>query len=280
MNERRSARTRALAGIVPAGLALILGGSLLAHDFWLVPEFFVAPEGWRIHVYANTGERFPESMAALAPDRVARAHLVGADEEIVLDRMHTTGASLALEAAPPSVGQWYIGLEVRPRRIDLSAEQFNEYLAHDGLPDVLELRRRRGELDEPGRERYSRGAKALIHVGEGGPTVWDRRLGHTIELVPLNDPERLQPGDTLRVRLLFRGDPVRDAVVAAGYDGHEGHATRSRTDAEGIARLAIANSGRWYVRTIHMTERPEEPEFDWESYWATLTFEVADPESE
>lgn len=275
--ERRRARTRALTVIVTAGLALTLGGSLVAHDFWLVPEFFVAPEGWRIHIYANTGERFPESMAALAPERVARAHLVGADEEIALDRMHTTGSSLALEVAPPSSGQWYVGLEVRPRRIDLTAEQFNEYLAHDGLPDVLELRRRRGELDEPGRERYSRGAKALIHVGEGGPAVWDRRLGHTIELVPLNDPERLAPGDTLRVRLLFRGDPVPDAIVSAGHEGQEGHVTDSRTDAEGIAGVAISNPGRWYVRTIHMIERPEEPEFDWESYWATLTFEVTDP---
>ncbi len=272
---RRTSLAFSLVAVICAAAA-----RLAAHDFWLVPEFFSAATGWHLHVYASTGERFPESMAALAPERVASARLVGAEASQPITRMHRAGNSLALEVLPPAEGQWYVAVEVKPRRIDLSADDFNGYLAHDGLPHILELRRQRGELEQPGRERYSRGAKALVRVGSGGPDVWERVLGHTIELVPLSDPRKLTPPDTLAVQLLFRGEPVRGAVVAAGYAGFEGegHASESRSDAAGIARLAVAVAGRWYVRSIHMIERPEDPEFDWESFWASLTFEVPPPE--
>jgi len=35
----------------------------------------------------------------------------------------------------------------------------------------------------------------------------------------------------------------------------------------------IENKGQWYIATIHMLES-EEADFDYESQWATLTFEV------
>ena len=270
-------KTRSIFTGIAAVLAVTLGITrLLAHDFWLVPEFFTAPAGWHIHVYANTGMRFPESTAALAPERVASARLVGADQIVEITHMNRIGKSLALEVTPPSEGQWYAAIEVKPRRIELTAEQFNEYLAHDGLPDILELRRERGELDKPGRELYQRGAKALLRAGSGGPEVWDKVLGLTIELVPLSNPERLSPGDTLGVRLLFRDEPVEGAVLAAGYAGFkgEGHVSESRTDVNGVARLPIPEAGRWYVRTIYMIERTDAPDLDWQSFWASLTFEV------
>jgi hypothetical protein len=46
-----------------------------------------------------------------------------------------------------------------------------------------------------------------------------------------------------------------------------------RTDADGIARSALARRGKWFVKFIHMA-RPEDPNLDYESNWASLTFEV------
>jgi hypothetical protein len=52
---------------------------------------------------------------------------------------------------------------------------------------------------------------------------------------------------------------------------------RVRTDADGVARIRIDDRGQWYVKFIHMEKykgvrAPSSP--DYESKWATLTFEI------
>jgi hypothetical protein len=46
-----------------------------------------------------------------------------------------------------------------------------------------------------------------------------------------------------------------------------------RTDGEGVAQVEVTHSGRWYVRLIRMLPSDDEG-VDYESNWATLTFEV------
>ena len=46
-----------------------------------------------------------------------------------------------------------------------------------------------------------------------------------------------------------------------------------RSDAEGIATITLASPGTWYVKFIHMVPVAE-PDVDYESKWATLTFAV------
>ncbi|MGB5607536.1 MAG: hypothetical protein WBM79_00050, partial [Eudoraea sp.] len=49
--------------------------------------------------------------------------------------------------------------------------------------------------------------------------------------------------------------------------------TSLRTSKKGEVSFTIDNGGHWYIATIHMLESKEE-NFDYESNWATLTFEV------
>jgi len=56
-------------------------------------------------------------------------------------------------------------------------------------------------------------------------------------------------------------------------DIKEGHETSSRTNQNGNISFTINEEGLWYIATIHMFESEEE-DFDYESNWATLTFEV------
>ena len=49
---------------------------------------------------------------------------------------------------------------------ELTAEEFNDYLEHDGVTDVLERRRSQGQLTSDARERYSKHVKAIVQVGE------------------------------------------------------------------------------------------------------------------
>lgn len=261
-----------LAAILAAFSA---AAALAAHDFWLVPEFFQVPAGWHLHVAGQTGMEFPESESAVSLDRIAEAKLVSATESVAVERAAQVGRSLMLEARPPAPGQWWVAVALHPRPIRLTAEQFNEYLAHEGLPHVLAERKAQGLADRDAHERYTKFAKALVQAGEGGPLVFSRAVGHAIEFVPLDDPFALRPGDEFAARLLFRGEPLAGAVVFAGRAGAgAGPTAQATTDAEGVARFPLYVPGRWYLKAIHMLRAPEGSGFDYESWWATLTFEV------
>ncbi|MGB5699688.1 MAG: hypothetical protein WBM49_07540, partial [Muriicola sp.] len=56
----------------------------------------------------------------------------------------------------------------------------------------------------------------------------------------------------------------------------DGLETALRTDQNGEVSFTISNKGSWYIATIHMLESIEES-IDYESNWATLTFEVNAP---
>jgi hypothetical protein len=46
-----------------------------------------------------------------------------------------------------------------------------------------------------------------------------------------------------------------------------------RSDSSGVTRVKLAGGGKWFVKFIHMTKLNEE-NLDYESKWASLTFEI------
>jgi uncharacterized GH25 family protein len=47
-----------------------------------------------------------------------------------------------------------------------------------------------------------------------------------------------------------------------------------RTDAAGRVRVPLSRSGVWLVKAVHMIPAPAGADADWESIWASLTFEL------
>lgn len=237
----------------------------IAHDFWLVAV------GDELH--GISGSRFPESENAVAPERLAEAVAVHGRGRTPLTIVGARGNVLVLTADPALAGPLWAAVAITPRRIDLSADDFNEYLRHDGLPQVLREREARGELTRPAVERYQKYAKALI-LRPGGGTLVDA-VGHRLELVVSGDPATLRAGDTLTLEVRFEGRPAPGLTVHAGFAGQPDgqHAQTHVSDVAGRVRIPLSLTGSWYVRTIHM-RRIAEPPFEWESFWASVTFPV------
>ncbi|MDE2876885.1 MAG: DUF4198 domain-containing protein, partial [Gemmatimonadota bacterium] len=189
-------------------------------------------------------------------------------------------AMLTFETGGP--GTYVIGVSTAARVITLSAEDFNEYLVHDGITDLIEERAAAGKTNDEATERYSKHVKALVQVGDARSGEWTHELGYPVEFMPLSNPYELGRGDELQVRFLRAGRPVANQLVYANYEDHHGHdaagehveAVTTRTDADGVATIRLGGTGRWYVRTIHMVETTSEADIDYESNWATLTFQV------
>ena len=164
------------------------------------------------------------------------------------------------------------------QRGELDAKAFNQYLADDGIPDILVARRKDGSLAKLARERYSKHIKAIFQVGAERSSAWSVVLGHPAELVPLENPYVLRPGGTIRLRCLVDGQPVANQLVlVGGRIGAMGDARLPiqslRTNADGTVAVSLPRAGRWYVKFIHM-KRVDDGRVNYESKWATITFEV------
>jgi len=156
---------------------------------------------------------------------------------------------------------------------NLGPDKFNTYLGEEGLERILEARRERGELDRGVREWYSRYAKTIIQPRDAGGNAWSFRFGMPLELVPLRNPAALED-DVLPVRVVYRGQPLEDVLVVAYSRKDPERKLRVRTGTDGIAELPLAGEGPWLIKAVHMIRAPEGAEdHDWESFWASLTFE-------
>jgi uncharacterized GH25 family protein len=253
-------------------LVLATAGVLAAHDLFLkLDNYFVAP-GSTLLVHVLNGT-FSASEGSVAKDRLRDIALVTPAGVTRLDTSAWSahGDTSVLTVSTGESGTYVIGASLRPRELKLEAKDFNEYLAHDGLPDVLEARRKTGELDRPARERYSKHVKAVVQVGDRRTGGYETVLGYPAELIPLDNPYDLRQGGTLRIRAVVEGQPVANQLVVAG--GRTGQRSM-RTDSSGVARVRIGSRGAWYVKFIHMLPAASDTTIDYESRWATLTFGV------
>lgn len=258
-------RTRA---VIKASLLIVFVLSSVigeAHDLYLV----TGARGAEKKICARIGEEFPESMNAVTPDRLT-VFAVRTDQSVRKLQGKVTGKQLCAPA--PAESGFVAELVAQPRFIKLDSKDFDQYIEGEGLKAVMLARAQPGEHAE-GRELYSRYAKVV--TGQGASTS---ALGHVLEIVLEKDPGELKPREPLPVRVLFRGKPLADAQVAAVYAGAKlnGHTypVTSRTDAEGRATLQLDRPGLWYARLIHMVPATDDPEVDWRSFFATLTFSV------
>ena len=152
-----------------------------------------------------------------------------------------------------------VGYRSRHSVVDLKPEAFDAYLAEEGLDRVAAVRATRKPPDGVVRELFSRCAKTLLLAGSKGAAGHDRLLGFTLELVPEKNPYNMQAGSTLPLRLLYEGRPLK---------------VRARATQDGRVSLRLAREGVWLIKAVHMIPAAAASGAQWESLWASLTFEL------
>jgi hypothetical protein len=259
-------------------LLSVTASTLYAHDFFFrMDSYFVAPNSTaRIRALNGT---FSSSENSITRDRLRDLSVVSPGGRSRADTVlwSSTGDTSTFTLRAGRSGTYVVGASLKPREITLSAKDFNTYLADDGIPDVLAARKRTGELDKPATERYSKHIKALVQVGTTRSGDFSVVLGYPAELVPLDNPYSMKAGSVLRVRAMVDSKPAGNMLVVSGGrlpNGKRLPEKRVRTNASGIARVTLSNRGQYYVKFISMTPYSGSEKLDYESKWATLTFEV------
>jgi hypothetical protein len=250
-------------------LLVLLARTAHAHAFWIEPENFRPTAGAKVPLHLRVGVDFKGEPVVYSPELFERYLYTGPGGE------HNVAGTLGDDPAgylsATSAGYYTIGYY--SRKFDLTFEnfeKFEEYLKLEGLERNLALAQRRFKIRKGILELYTRCAKSLVKVGDPAGPI-DRALGFPIELIAETDP--YAGNKKIHVRLLYHGKPLEDALVIALSRKDPLTTQRIRTDKEGRATIELNQPGVWLLNAVHMIPTGILSQADWESYWASLTFE-------
>jgi hypothetical protein len=262
---------------ISALLAVALGLTASAHDLFLkLDSYFLQPRA-RATVRLLNGT-FQSSDGAVARERFRDVSLVASELDSPIGESiswRDEGKTTVMEFQTGAPGTYVVGVSTRLKEISLKAAAFNDYLAHDGLPDTLDARTQNGELNKDVRERYSKHVRAVFQVGDKLTDDYKKPLNYPVEILPQQNPYSLKVGDELSALCTRDGRPLPNQFVLAGWEARDGklHTISTRSNSKGVARIKLSGAGKWYVKFIHMTPLTE-LDLNYESKWASLTFEI------
>lgn len=276
---RRSAVSRVSWAAMLSVVLLVVSVSIAAaHDMFVRPaSFFVAENGETLVRILNG--TFSKSENSIARSRVADLSVVSPSGRQQLDTTawNATGDTSTFRLRAGATGTYVLGVSTRPNVIEMSGDTFNLYLREDGIPDALDERRKSGELGRRVKERYSKHVKALVQVGPTRTDVYATALGYPAELLPLSNPYSATVGQVLRFQTLVDGKPAANQYVLYGgrtATGGRIQQRSARSDSTGVVAIPLRARGTWYVKFINMGRLSGDPAADYESKWATITFQL------
>ena len=262
-------RTAKFAAIILSALA---NRPLLAHDMWIEPNNFFPESGDLVSLKLKVGQNMLGDPLPRESQLIQQFIVVdAAGNRPVMGREGANPAGFVRASQP---GMLIVGYRSNPSTVDETAEKFNQYLREEGLDSIAALRAQRGQTNAPVREMFSRCAKSLLLSGPAIATQADKVLGFTLELVAERNPYLLRAGEDLPLRLTYENRPLQGALVIAMNRTNPGEKVSGRTGADGRVRLHLKPGGMWMVKAVHMIPAPAGADAQWQSFWASLTFEI------
>ena len=278
MSQKKGFSTGRRVALITATLVLASVAIADAHDMFVKPANFFAAENSTVFVRLLNGT-YSKSENSIARPRIRDIAVVGPNGRARMDtsEWNATGDTSTFNVKVGSAATYVVGVSTAPNIIALTADEFNTYLADDGIPDELAQRKKEGIANTAAKERYHKHVKSLIQVGDTRSDHYATVLGYPAELVPMENPYGLRVGQSLRLKTLVDGKPMANQYVLYGgrTPGEERIEQRAlRSDANGVVTVPLRARGTWYVKFINMTRVSGDTAATHESKWATITFAV------
>lgn len=247
--------------VIAASAFLVLG-----HNLWLVAK----DETNDLKLEILTSDKFPESDSAIKPERIVDFRAFTETDSLAINDYRAEENSL-IARVRKAKKIICVALELRPHPIVLDAGKFAGYIKSEAAENAVAAQFVVGETAAAQRESYAKFAKVLIDN-----RAFARTIGQKFEIVLESNPADIKTSGKLKVKVLFDDQPMENLRVSAGAENLNGgrYSAHARTDANGAAELEISGGGLWFVRTHYIRPHTDSNNFDWESFWASLTFRV------
>lgn len=243
-----------------------------AHDTWLQPVKFSVPVGATVTLDMTSADGFKGPATAIKADRIALSTGYVAGNAVTLKEGPPSEKTLRLVTVLPQAGVAVLGVELKPRLLDLAADKIELYFSE--IHADAALRAKWAAVPEPRkwRELYVKNTKTFVRVGEISDRGWTQPLGLRLEIMPERDPTTLRVGDDLPVRVLRDGKPFPGFTVGYVAAG-ETKEHVAITDADGRAHAVLDATGPWLIHGTDL-RRVMHAEREWESDFTTMVVEA------
>lgn len=270
----RSSRLHVVAAAFAAAAIVATVTPISAHDFWIAPSVYRPKVGSLVGLRLLVGQSLIGDPVPREPSAIERFVVSGtengSDEKPIPGRDGGDPAGIFRVDAP---GLFVVGYLSVPRLVELTADKFDQYLGEEGLDAVRSLMASK-PMKSTARELFSRCAKAVLLSGLSSAADRDRALGLPLELIAERNPYTTPRGEAVPFVLKYRGAARPAALVIALSARNPSLKLSARTDRDGRVSFKFPESGPWLVKTVHLIATRPGAGADWESFWASSTFEL------
>ncbi|MCP4747825.1 MAG: DUF4198 domain-containing protein [Desulfobacteraceae bacterium] len=243
--------------------SMILAGPALAHEFILKPVQFNAPVGHQLPFSIVSAHVFMISEEMEPIDQV-EVQLMGADIQKKV-ALKPNNMLLTLDG-----------------KVEISKEGSSILCGH--RKGIIWTKTTKGWKQASKKAltgvissgKYEKFCKTLIINGKSDDG-FKRIVGHKLEIVPVDDPGKVQMNEDLAFKVLFDDNPLTTEVFAS-YDGFSSnpntYAYYTETNEKGIAKVKITQRGTWMVRVQHKVDKSAD-DFDTHVMRAIFVFGVS-----
>lgn len=233
-----------------------------AHEFWIEPSTHSVENGELIRLHLKVGERFNGEAFKRNEQHMQDFQFKSATQQSpVLGFAQTDPAGLI---RPKKDDDLLIGYLSRRQVATHAPSDFMAYLQEEGLPVPQQLK------NSAITEAYWRCAKTHVTVGEKDTLSTAGHLSHPLEISSLEESNGILTG----FHVDFEGQPLRNTRVVAVHQKQPQKKIELVTDDQGRINFSPTRRGRWMLTTIHMQPAPVAAKEDFQTYWASYTFEI------
>ena len=210
--------------------ALICLLLLSSHDLYFKTSnyFMKSDQPAELHLFNGT---IDVSENSIDRDRMISSKIVGPGYEFIPEEMdwYDKDNTTYLSFKTGGSGTYSAGVSTKGRSIELSAEEFNDYLEHDGVLDVLKERKEKGILDKGAVELYAKHVKVLFQVGTTQTDHYKTNFSYPVEFIPVTNPYKAKLNDEVVFEFRKNNKPVKDHLVHFGFEGEDTHTGADHT---------------------------------------------------
>ena len=264
-------------------LALLAGCSCLpsmaqAHSLYIQSSRYQVSVGKRSPLFFCYGHRIPVDDGVRAKKlKSVQVHQPGGEVQQMAIRNETSLHAYMVQYEKP--GTHVLSAETNPG-------YYTVYLDKKGRErhTIKSKSAIAHQAQEVKKSLYSKQFSKTYVVCKEPSASFPARIGHKLELVPSQDITKLKSGDTLELKVYFKGQPYQGKGT---WDGtYNGFSTESedfyysKTQVSGpVIKVFIPRPGRWFLRYFIKIEATgaEKERYSQEKNTATLVFQVANP---